>query len=469
MIDFANVEKYRENNRIEAKRALGGLPYSVWETYSAFANTMGGVILLGVEEAKDKSFHAVDLPDPHKLINKFWRQLNDPRRVSVNILTKNNVRVTRVGGKRIVVIEVPRAHRADKPVYIENDMLHGTYRRGGEGDYRCTPEEIAAMRRDAAERSQDMELLEQFSISDLSGEAIADYRAKMRELRPGHVLERCSNNELLIQLNGAGTGGDGVLHPSVAGLLMFGKHEAILSALPAYRVSFLGMGEASVAAQLSHNLYSFSCHVLAELALRFPRSKTARDAVREALANCLVNADYRVRGGVVVESLAEMLRFSNPGGFRVDPHKARAGGVSDARNKALSRMFLLIGMGAGIGGGIPRMFANWRAGARPTPFFCEGFDPERTTLTLPMRRVKQCVQDTAGQRRAISSSAAKQLLAEYLTSVIFARAAEISSAVGMPLSRVRYYLAAMRREGIVICEGQGKNCVWRLRERAGYK
>lgn len=128
MIDFSKLEQYRENNRIEAKKALGGLPKSIWETYSAFANTYGGIILLGVEEMPDKSFHAIDLPDPDKLIKEFWNIANNPNKTSVNVLSSKDVFVQEIEGNHIVVINVPRAERSYRPVYVDGNPLC-TYRR----------------------------------------------------------------------------------------------------------------------------------------------------------------------------------------------------------------------------------------------------------------------------------------------------------------------------------------------------
>ena len=103
MIDFSKIEQYRENNRIEAKKALGGLPKSIWETYSAFANTHGGIILLGVEELADKSFRTVDLPDPEKLIKEFWDIVNNPNKTSVNVLSFSSQRA--ISNSRIIHVQ----------------------------------------------------------------------------------------------------------------------------------------------------------------------------------------------------------------------------------------------------------------------------------------------------------------------------------------------------------------------------
>ena len=149
MLDFSNLQNYRENNRIEAKEALGGLPESIWETYSAFANTQGGVILLGVEEMEDKSLHALDLLDPQWLIDDLWAGLNDPAVVSVNILTPDHIRIHEVEGRQIIAVTVPAVPTEQRPIYIGTNPLRGTYRRSGEGDYRCTPEVVRAMLREA--------------------------------------------------------------------------------------------------------------------------------------------------------------------------------------------------------------------------------------------------------------------------------------------------------------------------------
>lgn len=145
MLDFDNLWRYRESNRIEAKEALGGLPESIWETYSAFANAEGGIILLGVEELPDRSLHALDILDPQWLIEDFWRIIHDPKLVSVNIMRPEDVQIHNVEGKQIIAITVPKADLRCRPVYIGSDPYHGSYRRCGEGDYRLTKEEVDAM------------------------------------------------------------------------------------------------------------------------------------------------------------------------------------------------------------------------------------------------------------------------------------------------------------------------------------
>lgn len=142
MLDIHNLQNYREDNRIEAKQALGGLPESIWETYSAFANAEGGIILLGVEELPDKTLHALDLLDPEWLLEDFWAILRNPDYVNRNILTEEDVQIHMVDGKRIIAIHVPPS---EEIVYIGSDPYRGTYRRCGEGDYRCSREEVDVM------------------------------------------------------------------------------------------------------------------------------------------------------------------------------------------------------------------------------------------------------------------------------------------------------------------------------------
>ena len=142
-LDFLN--EYRETDRIEAKRAQGGLPHSLWETYSSFANTLGGVILLGVAEGEDKSLYSVPLFDPEELVEEFWDMVRDPEVVSANILQPEDVQIVRSGKNPIVVIFVPRAGFRQRPVYLGHDPYSGTYYRRGDGDCRCPRHEVEAM------------------------------------------------------------------------------------------------------------------------------------------------------------------------------------------------------------------------------------------------------------------------------------------------------------------------------------
>lgn len=482
MIDLKNLEKYRENNRIEAKKAIGGLPHSIWETYSAFANTLGGIILLGVEEHLDKSLHAVDLPDPDKIVKEFWDMVNNTQKASVNVLSSKDVSKEVVDGKHIVVINVPRADRSYKPVYIDGNPLN-SFRRNGEGDYKCTDEELKAMYRDASVRTQDMLVLDNFGMDVINAESLRSYRQRMRLSRPGHVWDTLEDEEFLIKLGAAGIGEDGKRHPTSAGLLMFGNEYDIVREYPNY---FLDYREEyddvhrwtdrfiSSSGDWSGNVYDFyfRAYNKLQLDLKVPFEMNGglrvddtpvHKAIREALANCLVNADYYGRGGVVIIKKREAVTLSNPGSFRIGIDAAISGGFSDPRNGTMLKMLNMIDIGERAGSGIPNIYRVWHDQNWIEPAITQSFEPDRTTLSLVL---SPKIGDKSAIKigdKLVKKAVKKQLIIEYITDHPAVRTSEIAEIADLKESRARDYLSELVSEGIIIAEGANRNRIYRLK------
>ena len=105
-------------------------------------------------------------------------------------------------------------------------------------------------------------------------------------------------------------------------------------------------------------------------------------ALREALGNCLINADYYGTRVVVIKKDQDRIIFENPGYIRTGKEQMRRGGESDPRNKTLMKMFNLINIGERSGSGGPNIFNTWNDQGWKEPVIEERFDPDRTTLTL---------------------------------------------------------------------------------------
>lgn len=491
MLDFSNIQKYRENNRIEAKKALGGLPRSIWETYSAFANTLGGVILLGVEEYADKSLHPVNLPDPEGMVRDFWNAINNPSKASINILTDRNVQIVEVDGNRIIEITVPRAERGVKPVYIDGNPLTGSYRRNGEGDYRCTREEVQAMLRDAAAKTQDMIVLETMDLDVFDYDSLHRYRNRMKNHRPGHVWEELSDVDFLYKLGAVGRGENGQLHPTAAGLLMFGYEYEIVKEFPHYFLDYQERMDdttrwtdriVSTSGEWSGNIFDFYFRVYQRIAqdvkIPFKMENGERiddtpvhGALREALANCLINADYYGTRGLVIIKSKDEITISNPGGFRIDINEAKSGGVSDPRNGALIKMFNLINIGERAGSGIPNIYSVWQTQGWQDPTITESFAPERITLTLGLTKkagikTRDRKQGIEKRDRKITpkSVAQREAIIEYLTTNVTARNSDLAELLGLKADRVRVIINEMIEDEIVVASGDKRYRVYKLKE-----
>ncbi len=380
MIEVRNINDFNEyiehlllqneSDDLEFKSAAGGFPGSFWDTYSAFANTDGGTIVLGVQEKKGKFFlDNLSEEQIEKYSRDFWNNVHNLSTISCNLMRKEDVVVVHYKGFAFMLFFVPRAPRERKPVYRAHDPYKGTFKRNHEGDYNCTKEEVQRMFADAdVARPADSRILKNYSLEDIDKDALNHYRQLFKLSSPDHHWLAYDDIELLRMLGGyrkdRQSGEEGF---TVAGLLMFGKTQSItdVECAPHFFVDYQEhltededvrwTNRICADGTWEANLFNFYQRVLPRLQSALPRpfkleenirreETPAHVAVREALINLCIHADYTINASLVVKHELHRFVFSNPGTLLVSKNQYYEGGESVCRNLSLQKMFSMLGI-----------------------------------------------------------------------------------------------------------------------------
>lgn len=375
-----------ERVTLECKKAQSNLPGSLWETYSAFANTYGGTILLGVYEdmtEKDSKnrFAITGVEDADKICKDLWNTVHSHEKVNMNLLRDEDVSKVTIDGKDVVCVHVPQAEYTVRPIYINNNIQRGTYKRNHEGDYHCTEQELKMMLRDANEAGNDRMFLEYYTMDDIDIPTLDRYRIMFRLSNPEHVWNDLDNKDFLMQLGGYVVNRkDGTEGLTMAGLLMFGKGLPIRDRFDNLRMDYIDktnlIGEQRYSDRLTYdgtwenNLYNFMRMVLPRLTRDLPRpfkmegmerkdDTPQHKAVREALTNAIIHADLMLNGILRVEKYDDKYVLTNPGLLKLPIEQIYAGGESKARNQRMQAMLRMIGYGENLGSGFPLILSAW--------------------------------------------------------------------------------------------------------------
>lgn len=408
--EILNLLKYGEHINLECKKAETTLPKSVWETYSSFANTNGGIILFGVEENIrefdfNKRFSFVNIKKPQQIVVNFWNTINSCK-VSSNILMDSDVGVCNVKGADIIFIHVPRAEYKYRPVYINENPMKGTFKRNHEGDYHCTADEVRAMFRDSNDSGNDGSFLAGFTLYDIDINSLRSYRIEFEHRNPTHVWNGLDDADFLEKMSCYGidrTTKEKCL--TIAGLLMFGKGTAVIERFGNIRMDYIDKSNLTLGSRWSdrvtydgmweNNLYNFVRIVMPKLAFGIKRpfkleglvridDTPVHKAIREAVINMVIHSDYLVNGVLKVVKTDEGFEFSNPGNLKLPIQAIYDGGHSVARNPRIQAMFRMIGYGDNIGSGFPTILSAWSEENWRKPDLQENDDLNQVELKLWM-------------------------------------------------------------------------------------
>jgi ATP-dependent DNA helicase RecG len=373
-----------ESLDLEFKLAKKQIPSSFWETVSAFANTRGGWIVLGVTQ-RDDGVVVEGVEDPDRLLQDFHNLTRNRQKLSCTVCGVDDASIESVQAddgtiRSLLIVRIPAAPRSARPVYINDNAYRGTFIRRHGGDYLCSKQEVDRMMREASEVAADSTVLSLYGLDDIDRDALARYRRLFLTLNRTSPFNSYDDLEFL-KVIGAyervrETNEEGL---TLAGLLMFGTIPSIRERRGRHLIDYRHLSADQTASDRRwEDRIAWEGGIFGAFEAIYPRLTTSQPvpfrmergtridegpvhvALREALVNLLVHADYaEVEPSLVIRS-SEGYYFQNPGSSRVPEADLLRGGRASPRNPRLVQMFRYVGWSEEAGSGIPKIVAAWR-------------------------------------------------------------------------------------------------------------
>jgi ATP-dependent DNA helicase RecG len=392
---------------VEVKASAKELPSKIWQSVSAFANTSGGLIILGLDE--DDGFRPVKHFAIDKVLNQFITGMGDGDPNGARIAQPPSYHPHRYTfeGSPVIAIEVEELETDKKPCYVAGrGIVGGSYKRVDDHDVRLSPSEIYSLQNYLTPSRVDRKTVEAATVDDLMAELVDGLLERQRDSRA--LMGAQTRQAKMARLNIVDDSG-GV---RLAGLLTCGSypqqfypklvidvaaHPGVRKSDPASPMRFLDreicegpVGEALDAAfrAVRRNLRTYS---VVRGTGRYDELEIPDEVIREALANAVVHREYGeyFEGQAVsVDIYPDRLEVTSPGGLWGGKTKENIGdGISVCRNAALMRLMSLMPLPGnsglpteGNGSGIPLMKSAMASRALAEPEFVPGIDSFKVIL-----------------------------------------------------------------------------------------
>lgn len=394
-----------DNGTTEAKSAAGGLPTKIWRAVSAFANTAGGEILLGLNE--EDGFQPAAGFDAGRILDALSDGLNT-NSSKVTPVPAHDVTQLEFEGSVVVALTIHPLLSGPGPCFVTAQGLeNGSYRRWDDQNINLSSYEIYQLRYRNERLELDRAPVAETTVDDLDPELVDRLLQRLRATSSLALSGARTRTEQLFRMNVVDRQGV----PTLAGLLSLGAYPQ--SYFPQLFVDVTAHpGHTKTNSSLTRFLDRQECEGPIPVVVDQAVQATARnlrtmrivdgvegidvpeiplDVLREAIVNAVTHRDYSAQvigQQVAVDIYPDRVEVTSPGGFwggvtadTVDQ------GRSCSRNDALAKMLTRVPMPHGDatvcenqGSGVPRMVGAMRERGLPAPHFKGAIDQVRVTL-----------------------------------------------------------------------------------------